>query len=83
MITITNGVLDVESAKKVFAEKPHYFQTYQMQKDGSLYPVDHEDVAGQRIDFLWMVSFIAVSMTPLLFVRIRTFIAFKMIPLKY
>lgn len=51
MILITDGVLDVESVKKEFSEERHCFQYFKYQEDRSLYPIDHNDVAGEVIKF--------------------------------
>lgn len=49
MIVIRKGELDVESVKKEFSEDKRCFQYFNIEKDGSLYPIDHHDVAGETV----------------------------------
>jgi len=51
MILITNGVLNVESVKKVFSKERHCFQYFDLEEDGTLYPVDQNSVAGEAMPF--------------------------------
>lgn len=51
MIVIRNGALDIESVKKVFSKQRHCFQYFDLEEDGTLYPVDQNSVAGEAMPF--------------------------------